>query len=626
MAERPHDTPIRPALRPGRSARTWLRYNWPKLLLHVLLIVFGLANLYPFFWMVGTSLKAEAEASTECLTPIPKLKYRLSPGFRLETVLPDALAPGLAEVRRRLEQVAGHVDTSLEALEREQVADGQDELIQARERCTTRLDRLKRKLQVIHRMQQNAWRENLRHRLATALAEIGDPEMAAFDEATKAARQEVRRARAALNQAQTGRAGLRQALAEAEAQLEVAQAVLTLFLDERMSRLVDAGILESTKQGHWLGERWFGAVSEEPAGAAGLLPALRDHYSVTPRKASVVTKYDLAESEEQLAALADLGALVRVEAGAGEEGPAYMLAAGARERNTADGLYPRQVLTLWSMRDENIRRSESRETYAKDRRAADDYADLYVKDKEQARVELEEMAEKGFVVPGRTVPINYWVVLKEENFILHFMTSLLVTLVVVLGTIMLSSMLGYALARLRFPGKMVVLGVMIAASVLPGEARTIPIFRMLLAIGFMGNLWGMVTWLTSFGVGNALLMAGFFLTLPKEVDEAAEVDGAGVLRKFFDIALPMARPIVMTVGLFAFLASWNNFLVPLLCTISRPSMQPLAVAVYNFQQGHPGKWHQINAAAAIMIIPVILMFLFVQKYVVKAIAVGAVKG
>ena len=115
-------------------------------------------------------------------------------------------------------------------------------------------------------------------------------------------------------------------------------------------------------------------------------------------------------------------------------------------------------------------------------------------------------------------------------------------------------------------------------------------------------------------------------TLPKEVDEAAAVDGAGVFRTYFDVAMPMARPIVMTVGMFAFLGAWNNFLVPLLCTISRPSMQPLAVAVYNFQQGHAGKWHQINAAASIMILPVIGLFLLVQKHVVKAIAVGAVKG
>jgi len=88
----------------------------------------------------------------------------------------------------------------------------------------------------------------------------------------------------------------------------------------------------------------------------------------------------------------------------------------------------------------------------------------------------------------------------------------------------------------------------------------------------------------------------------------------------------MARPIVMTVGLFAFIGSWNNFLIPFIVTQAQPDMQPLAVAVYSFQQGHTGMWALTNAAAAIMIMPVILLFLLLQRFIVKAIAVGAVKG
>ena len=124
----------------------------------------------------------------------------------------------------------------------------------------------------------------------------------------------------------------------------------------------------------------------------------------------------------------------------------------------------------------------------------------------------------------------------------------------------------------------------------------------------------------------ALLMAGFFMTLPREVEEAATVDGAGPFTTYFEIALPMARPIVMTVSLFAFLGAWNQFVVPLICTMGRQEMQPLAVAVYSFQRGHPGFWALINAAAAIMIIPTILMFLSLQRHIVSSISVGAVKG
>ncbi len=461
-----------------RRAATWVRYNWWKTGLHALLLTLGLVNLYPFFWMVGSSFKAEAEASTERLSPMPVTKFKLADGFNLAAVLPRALADGVADG----------------------VADGDG------------------------RGANSAARARLRRTLLLLADLQGKP-------------------------------------------------------------------------------RAIGAKE-----AANLL------------------RIDLEAAAGQLADAETMGLVVRDRPSADGES-LYRLTAGAHGSVTADGLRPRQILTLWSMQDENERRGETRATFADDCRSIGDYASEHgIADPATARAELDHMARLGYLVDGTLQAMNYWVVLKGENFLLRTLTTLIVTACCVVGTILISSMLGYALARLRFPGKLLVLGVMIGSSVLPGEARIIPIFKMLMAMGIMQNLWGMTLWLTSFGVGNALLMAGFFLTLPKEVDEAAQMDGAGVFRTFFDIALPMARPIVMTVGLFAFLTAWNNFMVPLLCTLSRPSMQPLAVAVYTFQQGHPGKWHEINAAAAIMTIPVIVLFLCVQKHVVKGIAVGAVKG
>jgi raffinose/stachyose/melibiose transport system permease protein len=286
---------------------------------------------------------------------------------------------------------------------------------------------------------------------------------------------------------------------------------------------------------------------------------------------------------------------------------------------------------VWSLWDENARRAESRLTYAPDSWYLQAYAEKFRLDRsaeklQAAQAEIDQLVARGVLDPFYAQPDNFWSVLRNENFILFFLTSLAITASVVFLTIMLTSMTGYALARMRFPGKMLVLGLMIAGAVAPREAVIIPIFRLFKSLGALDGLWGMVVWMTGAGIGNTFLMAGFFMTLPKEVEEAAAVDGAGPFRTFFDVALPMARPIVMTVGLFAFLTAWNDFLVPLLCTVSNPSMQPLAVAVYNFQRGHPGKWHEINAAASVMIVPVILLFVLLQKHVVKGVAVGAVKG
>jgi len=301
----------------------------------------------------------------------------------------------------------------------------------------------------------------------------------------------------------------------------------------------------------------------------------------------------------------------------------YRLAAPG---GAAAGLNARQTSMLQSLRDENARRAESRAAFPEDRWTADAYARKFHVEPSVAQAEIDELVGRGLLVAGRLQSENYWIVLKNENFILHFLTTLVVTIAVVVLTVLSSSMLGYALARLRFPGKMLVLALMLAGAVAPREAVIIPIFRLLKSLGALNGIWGMVLWLTGVGIGNAFLMAGFFLTLPKEVEEAAAVDGAGPFRTFFDVALPMARPIVTTVGLFAFLNAWNNFLIPLLCTVSRPSMQPLAVAVYNFQRGHPGKWQEINAAAAIMIVPAIALFLILQRHIVKGVAVGAIKG
>ena len=243
-----------------------------------------------------------------------------------------------------------------------------------------------------------------------------------------------------------------------------------------------------------------------------------------------------------------------------------------------------------------------------------------------AAEELNAMLEAGLLEWKYVQWINYWIVFKDMRFYLKVLTTIVLTAGVVVLTLLITSMFGYALARLSFPGKGWVLMLLIAGAVAPGEAVIIPIFRMLQGLHLLDGLWGMVLWMSGVGIGNALLMAAFFLTLPKEVEEAATIDGAGPFRTFFDVALPMARPIVMTIGLFAFIGAWNNFLLPFLCTQASPNMQPLAVAVYAMQQQSQGKWELINVAAAFMILPVIVLFLLLQRYIVSAIAVGAVKG
>ncbi|MFP4354181.1 MAG: ABC transporter permease subunit [Phycisphaerae bacterium] len=530
-----------------RSVGTYVRYNWWIVLVHLVLIGFAVVNLYPFIWMVGSSLKTEAEASSEMFSPIPGKKYQLGPQFSLQDVLPVTIKSGL---------------------DRESTPTGED------------LTDLRQRLLVIDQLQRRMLENNLRSLLSPTRKKW------------------------------------------AEQQGDEAQ------LSEPIETLIDLGLLQRDGASYWLTDTAAAGqnLPEMSEYQKALYTQVRTAQLLTAKGYSISTKQSISESTQDISDLEKLGVFEQVLSAEDPLGPAWQLAPGARHEIYRDML-PRQILTLWSMHDENVRRAESRDVFAANSWKASSYSENYSLASEQrAGEELAELADRGLLEDATVQWMNYWVVLMEENFLLHFLTSTVITVVVVFATVLVSSMLGFALARIQFPGKFLALAAVIAASILPAEARIIPIFKMLLGLGLVDNLWGMVLWLTSFGVGNSLLMAGFFLTLPPEVDEAAEVDGAGTFRKFFDVALPMARPIVMTVGMFAFLTSWNNFLVPLLCTISRPSMQPLAVAVYNFQQGHQGKFHQINAAASLMIVPVILLFLFVQKHVVKSIAVGAVKG
>lgn len=671
-----------------RSKWTWLRYHWWVVLIHGLLIVLGLINLYPFFWMLGTSVKAEAEASDDRLRPVPVKKYALAEGTDPNTYFPFALEPGLQEAYRDFLAASDRFqDARNESEDRREAARENFEAAETfyRQNLSTLVEK---KLQALQIQQRRAMESELLSRLAVLnvsedpnvielrrreaivkelrngweseatwlarergkvdarieqIEQVGDP-----NALTLASLELLNMERTLLGrlqqQAQREAENYRQRLDSLEQQVADHKA---LFRDPQASgaqddpwkhtrkvltTLIEADLLvrQDDPTRYWptdglLSRNWPASFTDKQKRIAA---EVQDYYTVTPREYAKAASVDLPTARGHLMELNRAGnVMTLVQPVSDGNEPVYTLGQTARGAIYKD-LLPRQIATLYYMAKENERRSESRTTYATDRWAADDYAKKYLGESnvDLAYRELSDMSQAGLLTDGTFQWINYWVVLKEENLLLNFATSVIITASVVILTVLISSMLGYALARIRFPGKFLVLGIMIAASVLPREARVIPVFKMLLSAHALQNLWGMVLWLTTFGVGNALLMAGFFLTLPREVDEAAEVDGAGIFRKFFDIALPMARPIVMTVGLFAFLTAWNNFLIPMLCTISRPSMQPLAVAVYNFQQGHPGKWHQINAAAAIMIVPVILMFLLVQRHVVKSIAVGAVKG
>ncbi|MGW0801496.1 carbohydrate ABC transporter permease [Nonomuraea sp. NPDC002799] len=207
----------------------------------------------------------------------------------------------------------------------------------------------------------------------------------------------------------------------------------------------------------------------------------------------------------------------------------------------------------------------------------------------------------------------------------YFLNTVFVTGVSIVITVTVVAMTGYVLGRFRFPGKPVVIAVFAVVIFLPEGYTIIPVADLIAKLHLDGSLWGL-TLAESGGahVVSTLLFAGYFSRLPKELGEAAAMDGAGFVRIFWRVYLPLAKPVVAVAVILQFMHAWNDFLLPLVLTLTRPELRTLSVGMYAFQGEEFTDWSGMMAAATIGLLPIVLLFLFLQRYFVEGVA-GAVK-
>lgn len=213
----------------------------------------------------------------------------------------------------------------------------------------------------------------------------------------------------------------------------------------------------------------------------------------------------------------------------------------------------------------------------------------------------------------------------EASVGLYFFNTLFITVFSTAITVVTVAMIGYVLGRYRFRGKRVIIALFAAAIFLPEGYTIIPIFNLLNGLHLSTSLWGII--LAESGgthIVMVLLFAGYFSQLPKELEESAMIDGAGFLRIFWKIYLPLSKPVIATCVIFQIINSWNDFLLPLVVTLTRPNLRTLAVGIYSFKGQYFTDWSGMAAASTIALIPIIIAFLFMQRYFVEGIA-GAVK-
>ena len=220
---------------------------------------------------------------------------------------------------------------------------------------------------------------------------------------------------------------------------------------------------------------------------------------------------------------------------------------------------------------------------------------------------------------------NYERLIERLDFPRYFFNSTVVAGVVTAANLIFSPMLGYALAKLRFRGKGLLMALVLSTLMLPAAATLVPLFVLMSKLDLVNTYPGLVLPFLA-GPFGVFLTRQFFQGMPDELIEAARIDGAGEFRIFFQIAMPLAAPVLATLGILTFLGSWNGFIYPLIMATS-PDMYTLPVALATFATGQFQADHgMLMAGSVILVVPVLVVFILLQRWITEGIATTGLKG
>jgi multiple sugar transport system permease protein len=228
------------------------------------------------------------------------------------------------------------------------------------------------------------------------------------------------------------------------------------------------------------------------------------------------------------------------------------------------------------------------------------------------------------IVPSGIHWENYPNALDSAPFGRFFANSLVVTLASVAGNLVFCSLAGYAFARLRFFGRDVIFIVLLATLMVPFQVTMIPTFLIVQHLGLVNSLGALIApnLVTPFGI---FLLRQFFRTLPIDLEEAARIDGCSRLGVLFRVVLPLSMPALATLGIVTFLWTWNDFLWPLIA-ISSTDQSTVQLGLASFQGAHQTRWTLLMAGNVVALAPMLLVFVFAQRWFVQSIAATGVKG
>ena len=228
-------------------------------------------------------------------------------------------------------------------------------------------------------------------------------------------------------------------------------------------------------------------------------------------------------------------------------------------------------------------------------------------------------------LPATPTMDNYGRLFEQLDFPRFFFNSSVVALAVTVGNLVFCPMLGYALAKLRWRGKRLVMGLVLATLMVPAGITLIPNFIMLSSFGLVNSYPGLILPFLA-GAFGVFLMRQFMFGVPDELLEAARIDGANEFRLYWTIVVPIAMPVLATLAILTFLGNWNAFIYPLVMA-TEPNMYTLPVALATFATGQYQADHgMLMAGSVILVVPVLIVFIIFQRFITEGIATTGLKG
>lgn len=224
---------------------------------------------------------------------------------------------------------------------------------------------------------------------------------------------------------------------------------------------------------------------------------------------------------------------------------------------------------------------------------------------------------------------NYYKAFMEADFLRYTGNSIIVSLSVTSLAVITCSLAGFILARRQFTGKKLLLGLYMSMMFVSlGSITLYPIYELMRALNLHKSIIALIIALTGGQATNVFLVMGFTKAIPKELDEAAIIDGCSIYQVYYKVILPLTKPILAVVALFSFRNAWNDYITGLVMTITTPALKTLTVAVVQlkYSVNSAAEWHIMLAGASIAIIPILFVYMLANKQFIAGLTAGAVKG